>query len=38
MPIVQITTNVSKLGTPFMKSIAALVAEMTQKPEKVTYF
>ena len=36
MPIVQVTTNLSRtLAAPFLKSVASLVAEMTQKPEKV---
>ena len=39
MPIVQITTNLGRrLGTPFLKSVSSLVADMTNKPEKVTKF
>jgi len=35
MPIVQITTNLGRrLGTPFLKSVSSLVADMTNKPEK----
>ena len=36
MPIVQIATNIGKrLGSPFLKNVTTLVAEMTNKPEKV---